>query len=565
MRKSLRTAVMLTVALVAAVALAACGSSSNSSGGSTGGSSTGATSTGGTSSGGAAKNGGTITIDAGTPPLSADQALDFTTQGNELYSVVNTPLLTFARGVQGDAGAKIIPGLAKSMPTVSDGGKTLTFQLRPGLKYSNGTPIKASDEIVGLERDIKVPWQAASFVSAYIQGGAAYAKGKAKTLSGVTADDKTGTITVHLVSAFAPMIDIFALAGTAPVPPDTPMKNLASTGTIGDGPYKWGPITPGHQYTLIKNTAFDVPGLARGHADKIVFNVNTNVLADAEEVLNNQADVFDPGDTLPASILSQVKSTAANRYQPVPTNSSWYFFFAVNQKPFNNLYARQAVLAALDERVLSRLDSGFQSPDCHLIPFGIPGHSSPSTCPFHNPTGPPNLALAKSLMKKSGMIGQPVTVWGEERVPRRAYVDYFTQVLNSLGFKATEKIVNSGVYFTTIGAPSTHPQAGFADWVQDFPNPWDFMQLFASNAGSSLNYGYVADKHYDSELNKLDKEPADAVASQWQALDQYAVQHAYYAVFGHEEFPKFYSNRLAFSTGVLSVEYQTDLTSLALK
>jgi peptide/nickel transport system substrate-binding protein len=172
---------------------------------------------------------------------------------------------------------------------------------------------------------------------------------------------------------------------------------------------------------------------------------------------------------------------------------------------------------------------------------------------------------AKTLMQQSGMIGQPVTVYGEERTPRRQWLDYYTSVLNSLGFKATEKVVNSSVYFTTIGAPSLKPQTGFGDWVQDFPNPWDFMQLFAGNAGSSLNYGYVNDPHYNTTLNTLFQQQPDQVASQWQALDQYAVTKAYYAAYGHEEFPKFYSNRLNFTAGVMSTEYQTDLTSLELK
>ena len=543
------TGSLLTGAVV--VVLGAC-SSSSSSGGAPATSSS-------------AASGGTITIVAGTAPLSADQGLDFTTQGTELYSVVNTPLLTFKRGVEGVGGTQIEPALAQSLPTVSNGGKTYTFQLRSGLHYSNGTPIKASDVTYALERDIKIPWQAASFVSAYIQGGTAYANGKAKTISGITTDDATGKITVNLVAPFGPIVDIFALAGTAPVPQDTPMKNLASTGTIGDGPYMWGPITPGQTYTLVKNPKFDVPGQPRGHADKIVYKVNSNVLADAEQVLSNQADVFDPGDTLPASILQQVKSQAGDRYQPVPTNSTYYFWFGVNQKPFNNIYARQAVLAALDDRALSRLASGFLTEDCHLIPPGIDGHSDPATCPYHSPTGPPNMTKAKQLMQQSGMIGQPVTVYGEDRSPRRQWLDYFTSVLNSLGFKATEKVINSGVYFTTIGAPSLKPQVGWGDWVQDFPHPWDFMQLFASNAGSSLNYGYVADAHYDSTLNTLFQQDPKTVADQWSALDNYAVNKAYYAAFGHFQFPKFYSNRLNFSAGVMSVEYQTDMTSLELK
>jgi peptide/nickel transport system substrate-binding protein len=558
------------LAVFAAGAIAACGGSNSSSSsgsssapaatGSSSGTSTAAST--GTSSG---KAGGTITIVSGTPPQSADPGLDFTTQGNELESVIDTPLLTFKRGVEGAGGSTIIPALATGLPVASNGGKTYTFTMRSGLHYSDGSAIKVSDVITALERDLKIPWQAASFISGYIKGADAYAKGKAKTISGVTADDASGKLTVNLVAPFSPIVDIFALPGTAPVPPNTPAKNLASKGTIGDGPYMWSKIDPEHSYTLVQNPKFDVPGLPKGHAATIVYNVNSNVLANAEQVLDNQADVFDPGDTLPPSILQKIKTSATDRYKAVPLNSSWYFWFGVEKPPFNNIYAREAVLAAMDDRALSRLDSGFMTPDCHMIPFGIPGHSSPSNCPFHNPNGPANMTLAKQLMAKSGMKGQAVTIYGEERSPRRQYLDYFAGVLNSLGFKATEKVVNSGVYFTTIGAPTLKPQMGFGDWNQDFPEPWDFMQLFAGNAGSTLNYGYVNDPHYNKQIASLSAQATSSVASQWAALDNYAVSKAYYAAYGHEAKVKFYSSRLNFNAGVMSVEYLTDLTSLELK
>src|ERR1700732_3576843 len=133
---------LLTGAVV--LVLGACSSSGSSSGarpartggvvlvpgpGSSWGSSSGAS----PASTGGGTSGGTITIASGTPPLSADQGLDFTTQGTELYSVVDTPLLTFKRGVQGVAGTQILPALAQSLPTVSNGGKTYAFQLRSGL------------------------------------------------------------------------------------------------------------------------------------------------------------------------------------------------------------------------------------------------------------------------------------------------------------------------------------------------------------------------------------------------------------------------------------------------
>ena len=63
----------------------------------------------------------------------------------------------------------------------------------------------------------------------------------------------------------------------------------------------------------------------------------------------------------------------------------------------------------------------------------------------------------------------------------------------------------------------------------------------------------------------MQSKPTPSVASQWAALDNYAVNKAYYASWGHEAKVKFYSNRLNFNTGTMSVEYLTDLTSLELK
>jgi peptide/nickel transport system substrate-binding protein len=563
-----RSALGAVLALFAIIALAACGSSSSSSSG--GGSSS---SSSGSGSSSASKNGGTITIASGTAPQSADNQNDFTTQGNELYSVVNTALLTFKRA-PGQAGTQIVPALAKSLPTVSADKLTYTFTLRPGLKYSNGQAIKASDFKYAIQRALKLSWDASSFLTLHIAGAKDYAGGKAKSISGITADDGTGEITVKLTAPYGPILDVLALPGTAPLPQSTPMKVLPSTGTIGDGPYKWGSISAGQSYTLLKNKSFNgVPttSLPSGHADTILYKVNSNVLANAQAVLSGSADVFDPGDTLPPAILSQVQSQAGSRYQAVPTNSTYYFFMAVNQPPFNKLQARQAVMAAIDDRALSRLASGLLVPDCHLIPTGIPGSSSPSTCPFGDPTNGPNMAKAQQLMAASGEKGAPVTVYGEERSPRRQWTDYLTDVLNKLGFKAQEKILTSQVFFQVIGNAKTKPQIGFADWNQDFPNPDDFVQLFNSASilpQNSENYGYAKDSKIDSTEAKLNAVPAtqlSSVAPQWAALDQYMVSQGYFAGYGHLKNPKFYSSRLNFGAGIFSVEYQTDLTSLSLK
>ena len=56
----------------------------------------------------------------------------------------------------GLAGTQLVPDLAVSLPTPTDGGKTYTFQLRPNIRYSNGRPVKASDVRSTFERDFEV-------------------------------------------------------------------------------------------------------------------------------------------------------------------------------------------------------------------------------------------------------------------------------------------------------------------------------------------------------------------------------------------------------------------------
>ena len=136
----------------------------------------------------------------GTFPQSLDPGKDYTTQGSEVNWIVYTGLTTYAHA-NGAAGGKLIPGLATALPTITDGGKTYTATLRKGLKYSNGTPVKASDFIRAFERAVHIPWGGAgAFMTPIVVGATAYSTGKAKTISGITADDKTGKITIHLTA-----------------------------------------------------------------------------------------------------------------------------------------------------------------------------------------------------------------------------------------------------------------------------------------------------------------------------------------------------------------------------
>jgi len=126
-----------TVAAVTATTLFAtgCGSSSGSSSSSTSGS---------TSTSTAVATGGTFSAEDSSFPDYLDPALSFTSDGLDSLWTSYTGLLTY-RHASGAAGSEVVPGLATAMPVLGNGGKTYVLRLRPGLKYSDGTPVKASD------------------------------------------------------------------------------------------------------------------------------------------------------------------------------------------------------------------------------------------------------------------------------------------------------------------------------------------------------------------------------------------------------------------------------------
>jgi peptide/nickel transport system substrate-binding protein len=557
-RNHKRTAWGAALIVASAVALSACGSSSSSSSSS---------SSGGSSSG----KSGTVTVLFGTAPDSLDPQFSYVTQSAEPDWIVYTGLTTYKHAT-GTPGGQLIPGLATALPAVSKDGKTYTATLRKGLVFSNGQPVKASDFAYSVERAIKMPWGGSGqFLTNQIVGATAFSKGSAKTISGITTDDKTGKITIHLLAPYGAFGNVLAFPALGVVPSGSPFKNEPNNPPPGVGPYVIKNIVPNVSYSLVRNPQWakmNIPGIPAGHVD-INAKVSTNVESNALSVLNNSADVFDWADVLPGSLISQIQSKASDRYSKVVMNSTYYFFMNTQTKPFSSQLARQAVVTGLDEDALNRLSSGTLLPACYYLPPGMTGHPS-APCPYGNPPTP-NLAKAKALVKQSGMAGTPVTVWGQMRSPRRQWVDYYTSYLNQIGFKATEKIIADATYFATIGNVKLNAQTGFADWNQDFPNPIDFYFTIEGSGivpTNNENFGLIKDSQIDGQSKALGAVPTtklSSIASKWQALDEYTAKKAYLAVFGYQTFPKFTSNRLNFGSIVFSPLYGYDWTSFQLK
>ena len=161
-----------------------------------------------------------------------------------------------------DANSELQPELAKEMPTVSDDGKTVTFKLKKGIKFSDGTKFTSSD-VKYTFTVLSDPSYTGylSTVPSNIEGYEDYYSGKAKEVSGIeTPDDYT--VVFHLSS---PMIDAVSTLGTQPICSDeqfnyekghTKKIEKKSGEPIGTGAYKLKSFDKSKGATFVKNDQF---------------------------------------------------------------------------------------------------------------------------------------------------------------------------------------------------------------------------------------------------------------------------------------------------------------------
>ena len=154
--------------------------------------------------------------------------------------------------------------------------------------------------------------------------------------------------------------------------------------------------------------------------------------------------------------------------------------------PFNNPKAREAVNYALDRRAFVRLASGFLKPECYFLPQGITGHPT-GNCAYGSKDGAPDLAKAQQLVKQAGLEGAPVTVWGQTRAPRKQYVEYYTSCSTRSASRRRRRSSATACTSRRSATPKTGAQTGFADWLQDFPNPSDFYLLMDAKSIQPVN------------------------------------------------------------------------------
>ncbi|HKD31941.1 MAG TPA: ABC transporter substrate-binding protein [Gaiellaceae bacterium] len=540
-----RSVILFSAVLALVLVAAGCGGSSKKS------STTSTTASGGT------KGGVFIGLANAAPPGSPDPQVNYTAQEWQLLIMTHDGLVGFKRA-SGTEGTKIVPDLAESIPKPTNGGKTWTFKLRSGIKFSNGQTLTGNDVKATFVRLFKIgdSPNAGTWYNV-IQGG----DGCVKTPASCTLDKgitvNGNTVTFHLARQDPEFLDQLAMPFVLILPASTPDKNV-NIPPAGTGPYKWVQYAPTKQIKLVRNPFFkewSKDAQPAGNPDVILQKFGLSVEAEVTAVENNQADwMFDPP---PADRLNEMGTKYANRVHINPLTATYYFAFNVNEPPFNNLKARQGVNFATDRNALVKITGGpkLAVPTCQVLPPNFPGYQQ--YCPYtKNPSAKwtaPDLTKAKQLIAASGTKGASVKVNTDTTDTDKALGLYFVGLLRSLGYKATLQALSSDIQYSYIQNSKNHVQFAFSDWYQDYPAASDFLNILLGcgsihpNSNSSPNIAQFCDKGIQAKMTQAAStgitDPA-AANKQWAQVDKEVTDQAPWVSMYNPKYVDFLSTRV---------------------
>jgi peptide/nickel transport system substrate-binding protein len=513
------------------------------------------------------KEGGTLKGSYASFPDYLDPQLSYTAEGWTAMYNTYIPLLTYAHA-GGTEGSKMIPGLAEGLPRISNGGKTYTLTLRKGLKYSDGSPVKASDFKSSIERMFLVNSGGSPFYTD-IAGAAEFQKTRSGGISGIKPNDRTGEIVIDLISPRGTFENELAMPFAALVPPDTPATDQSADPAPGTGPYMITESNPGRGWSYARNPQWAknnsklMPDLPSGHVDKIEIDVVRNQSTQVNDIEQGKSNwMFEP---LPADRVAEVKSKyEGTQYRSESSVSTYFFWMNTTQPPFDDIKVRQAVNYAVDPDALLRIYSGQLDPGQQILPPGMPGHEEFELYPH-------DMAKARQLIAQANPSDRDVTVWTDSLSPNDDASAYYQDVLEQLGFDAKLKVLGGDNFFAVISNTSTPDlDTGWANWSEDYPHPNDFLQPMLDGTSiypiGNTNLAQFDDPALNrriEELRKLQLTPE--VEAQYAALDRAFMEQAPLAPFGARGLSVFVSSDIDLDKVIFNPTFSQDLTSFQFK
>ena len=409
-----------------------------------------------------------------TEPTTLDPAAQGDVESAAITSQLFESLTSF------DPGLTLRPALASSWG-IGDGGRRIVFHLRPGLTFSDGTPLTAADVIRSwfrlIDRDNPSPLAS---LMADVVGVGAYLRGDSSDPASVGLTAVGDDVEVRLTHPAADFVSVVAGPSFGIVP------SGGEFGAVVSGGYRVARQTDG-EITLTANDHYWA-----GRPSITTIHVKTTTGG------RSPVDLFDSGDVDYAPVSALDASWIAydqqlgTQLRSVPSLSVSYLGFNTSKSPFNDACVRRAFALAVDWQRLVKLGGEDRAiPATSMVPPDIPDRSEADFAPHADP------AAARAALADAGFPGGarfPVVTYASTGLVTDAGM--LRQLHDVLGVTVNYESLDD--LLTRLGEDP--PAMWSLGWIADYPGQNDFLGVLLGS-GATNNYSRWSSPEFDGNIS----------------------------------------------------------------
>jgi peptide/nickel transport system substrate-binding protein len=456
--------------------------------------------------------GGTIVSELNSDVDYTDPQLTYYAPSWELQYATACKLTNYP-DKEAPAGGQVQPEVAAGLPVVSKDGKTYTFTIRPGYRFSNGQAVTAQSFKRAFDRltDPKIQSSTAFLSSDLIVGAQERLDGKSSSVSGVIA--KGNKLTIKLIH---PGPDLLARLATPPFQAiDATLAanhDPAGANTFAScGPYYYAARTPNRSITIKRNTFYKGP---RPHnVDGIQVNIGNTPDVIYQNVVKGTTDYAADGVT-PTLYAGIAKKYGINKKQFFTRPQLSTDYLALNHDPgrlfHNNPALAKAVNYAVDRHAYVA-QRGFLAGarTNRILPPGMAGVTKKTQVLANGyPINASAATVAKAKSLAAGHTGNgKIEMWAPNAGAGVLQAQIVQFNLKQIGLDVSIKLLPRAQQFVTARnrAQATY-DINWSSWGADYNDPYDFINILLDGTmlgpTSNNNDAYYNSAKFNAEMQK---------------------------------------------------------------
>ncbi len=430
--------------------------------------------------------------------------------------------------VRATADLSVVPDQATWQ--VSSDQRVYTFHLKPGITFSDGTPVTAQTYVFTLTRQLlpEVKSPIASFFEGFIAGAADVAAGKTRTLSGVRALDNL-TLQITLIRPTPFFLEVLTNPLFDPLNPALIEKygqanwaNQAAGNALGTGPFMVKSWLHNVKMVLVPNPHYYGPRPRLREVDMLF--------------VSDPATAFKAYEAHQYSFIWNIPPDELGRARQMPgfvqrsLLQTDLLFFYTRKPPFDKTAVRQAFAYAIDKKTLAHaIFKDAVLPASTIIPPGMPGYQA------DYPGLPYDRAKARSLLLSVypdiGKVPPVVFTYPSSQVSQSEAAALQQMWQSALGLQVKLRAMDLTTYNEEL---SKHlVQVGFIQWTADFPDPYDWLTLNLSS-GSPNNNGEWSNPQFDHLVTQAEQESGEARLRTYNEAERLAIEDVGWLPLDHQ-------------------------------